>query len=152
MAAPDSIESTKNPFAQNTSTKKRHVSHKKSLLKKKIFSTLDWTSPHNLVKRFLKHSVLEQIWIKCSYLDQRLPQHESLYPIGLKSARIEIPHIGSNYIDFSKTDFYQRPSRDHWIAPAMYFLINYFIFCLALYYFTSPTILCNFLMRTLKYF
>ena len=29
------------------------------------------------------------------------------YPIGLKSARIEIPHIGSHYIDFSKTDFYQ---------------------------------------------
>ena len=57
MAAPDSIESTKNPFAQNTSTKKRHVSHKKSLLKKKIFSTLDWTSPHNLVKRFLKFIV-----------------------------------------------------------------------------------------------
>ena len=27
-------------------------------------------------------------------------------PIGLKSARIEIPHIGSHYIDFSKTDFY----------------------------------------------
>ena len=40
------------------------------------------------------------------YPDQRLPQHESLYPIGLKSARIEIPHIGSHYIDFSKTDFY----------------------------------------------
>ena len=30
----------------------------------------------------------------------------SLYPVGLKSARIEIPHIGSHYIDFSKTDFY----------------------------------------------
>ena len=52
------------------------------------------------------HSVLEQIWIKGSYLDQRLPQHESLYPIGLKSARIEIPHIGFHYIDFSKIDFY----------------------------------------------
>ena len=52
------------------------------------------------------HSVLEQIWIKGSYLDQRLLQHESLYPICLKSARIEIPHIGSHYIDFSKTDFY----------------------------------------------
>ena len=34
------------------------------------------------------------------------PQHESLYPIGLKSARIEIPHIGTHYIDFSKTGFY----------------------------------------------
>ena len=44
--------------------------------------------------------------MKGSYPDQRLPQHESLYPIGLKSARIEIPHIGSHYIDFSKTDFY----------------------------------------------
>ena len=46
------------------------------------------------------HSVLEQIWIKDSYLDQRLLQHESLYPIGLKSARIKIPHIGSHYIFF----------------------------------------------------
>ena len=53
------------------------------------------------------HSVLEQIEIKYSYLEQRLPQHESLYLIGLKSARIEIPHIGSHYIDFSKTGFYQ---------------------------------------------
>ena len=52
------------------------------------------------------HSVLEQIWIKSPYPDQRLPRHESLYPIGLKSARIEIPHIGTHYIDFSKTDFY----------------------------------------------
>ena len=52
------------------------------------------------------YSVLEQIWIEGSYLDQRLPQHESLYHIGLKSARIEIPYIGSHYIDFSKTDFY----------------------------------------------
>ena len=54
----------------------------------------------------LTHSVLEQIQIKGSYLDQRPPQHESLYPIGLKSARIEIPQGGSHYIDFSKTDFY----------------------------------------------
>ena len=61
-----------------------------------------------LLKRLqiVEHSVLEQIWIKRSYLDQRLPEHESLYPIGLKSARIEIPQIGSHYIDFSKTDFY----------------------------------------------
>ena len=51
----------------------------------------------------MKHSVLEQIWIKGSSLDQRLPQHESLYPIGLKLARIEIPHIGSHYIDFTNT-------------------------------------------------
>ena len=28
------------------------------------------------------------------------------HPIDLKSERIEIPHIGSHYIDFSKTDFY----------------------------------------------
>ena len=52
------------------------------------------------------HSVLEQIWIKGPILDQWLPQHESLYPIGLKSAKIENPHIGSHYIDFLKTDFY----------------------------------------------
>ena len=32
---------------------------------------------------------------KCSYLDQILPQHESLYPIGLISARIKILHIGN---------------------------------------------------------
>ena len=30
-----------------------------------------------------------------SYLDQILPQHESLYPIGLISARIKILHIGN---------------------------------------------------------
>ena len=42
-------------------------------------------------------SVLEQIWIKDSYLDQRLLQHESLYPIGLKSARIEILHGGNSF-------------------------------------------------------
>ena len=52
------------------------------------------------------HSVLEQIWIKRSYPDQRLWQHGSLYPISLESARIEIPHIGFYYIDFPKTDFY----------------------------------------------
>ena len=51
------------------------------------------------------HSVLVKIWIIGSYPDQRLPQHDTLYPIGLKSARIEIPHIRSHYIDFSKTDF-----------------------------------------------
>ena len=36
-------------------------------------------------KLLLQHSVLEYIWIKGSYPDQILPQHESLYPIGLKS-------------------------------------------------------------------
>ena len=34
------------------------------------------------------HSGLEQI--KGPYPDQRLPQHESLYPIGLKTERIDI--------------------------------------------------------------
>ena len=52
------------------------------------------------------HSVLAYLKKNGSDLNQRLPQHESLYPIGLKSARIEIPHIGSHYLDFSKTDFY----------------------------------------------
>ena len=51
------------------------------------------------------HSVQVQIWIKGSYLDQRLSQHESFYPIGPKSARIEIP-LRSYHIDFSKTDIY----------------------------------------------
>ena len=31
--------------------------------------------------------------IKSPYPDRRLPQHESLYPIGLISARIKILHI-----------------------------------------------------------
>ena len=61
---------------------------------------------HFLVFFLLIHSVLEQIYIKGSYPDQRLSQHERLYPIGLKSARIEISHIESHYINFSKTDFY----------------------------------------------
>ena len=63
---------------------------------------------HNLnyFKNICTHSVLGQIWIKDSYLHQRLPQHEILYPIGLKSARIDIPHVETHYIDFSKTDFY----------------------------------------------
>ena len=68
------------------------------LLKDQIIS--EW------LQRLFNHSVLEQIQIKGSYPDQRLSQHESLYPIGLKSARIVFPHIGSHYIDFSKTDFY----------------------------------------------
>ena len=49
-----------------------------------------------------QHSVLEQIQTKSSYPDQRLPQQESLYPIGLKSAGIEIPHGGSQKIDLYK--------------------------------------------------
>ena len=57
---------------------------------------------HFLVFFLLIHSVLEQIYIKGSYPDQRLSQHERLYPIGLKSARIEISHIESHYINFSK--------------------------------------------------
>ena len=32
-----------------------------------------------------------------------VPQHESLYPIELKSARTELLHIGFHYINFSKT-------------------------------------------------
>ena len=50
----------------------------------------------------MKHSVLEQIWIKGSSLDQRLPQHESLYPIGLKLARIEILHSGFDFFKMWK--------------------------------------------------
>ena len=45
------------------------------------------------------------MYLPSFYLDQRLPQHENLYPIGLKSTRIEIPNGGSHLIDFSKTDF-----------------------------------------------
>ena len=44
------------------------------------------------------HSVLEQICIKGTYLYQRVPPHESLYPIGLLSARIEILHIGTFFL------------------------------------------------------
>ena len=39
------------------------------------------------------------------HIDQRLPQHKSLYFISLKSARIEILH-GGFHMDFSKTAFY----------------------------------------------
>ena len=42
---------------------------------------------------------------KSPYLDQRLPQHESLKPIGQKSQRIEIPHIGFHYIQFKNLIF-----------------------------------------------
>ena len=35
---------------------------------------------------------------KSPYPDQRVPKHESLYPLDLKSARIEIPHIGYTYL------------------------------------------------------
>ena len=41
------------------------------------------------------HSVLEQFWIKCSYLDQILPHYESLYRIGLKKAKNKILYIGN---------------------------------------------------------
>ena len=58
------------------------------------------------LERLDSHSVLEKIQVKNSYLDQRLSLHESLYPIGLKSATIEIPHGGSHYLDFSKPDYY----------------------------------------------
>jgi hypothetical protein len=51
------------------------------------------------------HSVLEQIQIKGPYLDQSLPLHESLYPIGLKLPRIKIPHGGFHYIEFKKKRF-----------------------------------------------
>ena len=54
MAAPDSIESTKNPFAQNTSTKKRHVSHKKSLLKKEDFLIPRLDQPSQFGETFSK--------------------------------------------------------------------------------------------------
>ena len=46
------------------------------LLHKHIFST------EIKEKIAYVHSVLELIQIKGPYLDQRLPQHESLYPIG----------------------------------------------------------------------
>ena len=69
-------------------------------------SSADWSTNINVMEEILSWCILEQIWIKGPYLDQKLPQHESLYPIGLKSARIEIPHIVSHYIDFLKTDFY----------------------------------------------
>ena len=45
-----------------------------------------------LIFDIITHSVL----VKGSYPDQRLPQHETLHPIGLKSARIEIPHEYEN--------------------------------------------------------
>ena len=42
---------------------------------------------------------------RTDYLDQRLPQHESLYPIGLKSARIEIPRSGNFLLSKMKNQF-----------------------------------------------
>ena len=39
------------------------------------------------------------------YLDQILPQHESLYPIGLKSARIEIPHGGTFFTEWNEFEY-----------------------------------------------
>ena len=35
-----------------------------------------------------------------------LPRSKTTTAWKLKSARIEIPHIGTHYIEFSKTDFY----------------------------------------------
>ena len=48
--------------------------------------------------QFLKvsHSVLEQIWIKGSYLSQWLPQGERGPPKESKSQWIEILHVGSH--------------------------------------------------------
>ena len=49
--------------------------------------------------------------LKFTDLNKRLlprpktPSHESLYPIGLKSPRIEITHIGFHHIDFSNMIF-----------------------------------------------
>ena len=40
---------------------------------------------------------------KSPYPDQTIPQHESLYPIGLESARIKIPHRGKRF--FKKDEF-----------------------------------------------
>ena len=45
---------------------------------------------------FSQHSVLEQIWIKCSYLSQWLPQGERRPPKESKSRWIEILHVGSH--------------------------------------------------------
>ena len=73
---------------------------KRSVTKKVLDAVLSLTASE------AGHSVLEQIYTKDPYPDQRLPQHESQYPIGLKSASIEITHIVSKYIDLSKTDFY----------------------------------------------
>ena len=46
-----------------------------------------------LLTKQTEQSALEQIQIKGPYLDQRLPQYENLYPVGLKSARIETTQI-----------------------------------------------------------
>ena len=48
---------------------------------------------------FLHHEIFSfpenlHIYLQVSYLDQKLPQYESLYPIGLISARIKILVIG----------------------------------------------------------
>ena len=60
----------------------------------------EWTSPiFTMIPQRPRTDLNERVL-------PRLPQHESLYPIGLKSVRIEIPNGGSHYIDFSKTDFY----------------------------------------------
>ena len=41
--------------------------------------------------------ILEDLVLGPYKMILREPQHESLYPTGLKSARIEIPHIGFHY-------------------------------------------------------
>ena len=62
---------------------------------KNVTSDKNWINFVVIIQtRFNSYSVLEQIWIKGSYPDQRLSQHESLYPIGLKSAGIETPTLG----------------------------------------------------------
>ena len=53
---------------------------------------------HGTWKRFAESDAAQRPRIdlkKRSYLDQILSPHESLYPIGLKSAIIEIPHGGN---------------------------------------------------------
>ncbi len=57
--------------------------------------TVDWS-----------HSVLEQIWMGGRCLGQRLPRGGGLCPMGLESAWIEVPHIGSHYIKFQKLFFF----------------------------------------------
>ena len=60
-----------------------------------------WENNHCCVKFFAPYPQCPR-----TDLNKRLSHHESLYPIGLKSERIEILHGGFHYIDFSKTDFY----------------------------------------------
>ena len=68
-----------------------------------IIENVPPTGPGNKIK-FVQNDKIGANWfvwshsvllIKGSYPDQTLPQHESLYPIGLISARIKIPHGGN---------------------------------------------------------